>query len=53
MFSFFNKKSGEFKVVSPAEGLLVSLDRVGDKVFSEKTMGDGVISNDTSFEKNK
>lgn len=42
MFNFFKKKrKGKFKVVSPAEGLLVNLDKLDDQVFSERIMGDG------------
>ncbi len=47
--SFFKKKTEEF-LYSPAEGNLLKLEQVNDKVFSQKLLGDGIActpQNDT------
>lgn len=40
MFGFFKKKE-PFKVVAPAKGKLINLEKVSDPVFAQKMMGDG------------
>ena len=44
MFAFLKKKSeevGEQYVCSPADGKIIPLESVEDKIFSSKMMGDG------------
>lgn len=41
MLSFLHKNKG-IKVVSPINGVVTAIEEVGDPVFSEKMMGDGI-----------
>lgn len=38
MFSFINKKSG---IISPAKGVLKSIEKVNDEAFASRSLGDG------------
>lgn len=42
MFSIFKKKSKNFTIKAPIDGVCKDLSEVPDEVFSEKKMGDGI-----------
>lgn len=42
MFSFLKSKKKQTEIYAPVDGQLISLKEVGDGVFSEKLVGDGI-----------
>lgn len=42
MFSFLQKKKKQMDIVAPVDGKAIPLEAVGDGVFSEKLVGDGI-----------
>ena len=42
MFGFLKKKKQQTEIYAPVDGRAISLEEVGDGVFSEKLVGDGI-----------
>lgn len=42
MFGFLKKKKQQTEIYAPVDGRVISLEEVGDGIFSEKLVGDGV-----------
>ena len=42
MFGFLKKKKQQTEIYAPVDGQAISLEEVGDGVFSEKLVGDGI-----------